>query len=253
MDLQRVIRPGISGDFSEDFHRMKRTVLAIVPARGGSKGIKDKNIVNLRGKPLIAYTLDAARNSGVIMDLVVSTDSEDIASCVESLGVSVPNLRPSHLATDTAGTAEVIAYELETFERETGRKVDELILLQPTAPLRTGSDIRVAYETFRQSKADSLISCCNAAHVHPRYLYVQKDGFLEPWLDTGPQIVRRQDMEKLYLRNGAIYIVESEYFKRTGRLVAERPALYLMPVERSVNIDTDYDLRLAEFLLENGK
>lgn len=225
-------------------------VLGIIPARGGSKGIKNKNIIDLLGKPLIHYTINSANASNCLNDIVLSTDSEEIAECARIAGLMNWSRRPEDLASDTAKSSDVMRYEILCYEKKAGKKVDTVILLQPTAPLRNAADIDTAYKTYKQSAQSSLISGYDAQSVHPQIMYTYNGNCLMPLLQAGNEIVRRQDMANIYVRNGAVYITNRDYLMRTGRVVCNSPALYEMPRHRSINIDTLEDLDLASFYLE---
>ncbi len=229
-------------------------VLGIITARGGSKGIEDKNITLLADKPLIQYTIEAAQNSSALGDLILSTDSQKISDCAATFELKCNELRPAHLATDEAKSCDVIRYEIDNYEARTGQRVDTIILLQPTAPLRTSRDIDDAYAIYedRNSNQSSLISCYNAESVHPRIMYRKERDHLTPLLEEGRDIIRRQKMFKAYVRNGALYIVDRDYFMETGKTICESPALYEMSKERSINIDSPEDLELASFYLQRA-
>nr|MBI1231053.1 acylneuraminate cytidylyltransferase family protein [Cytophagales bacterium] len=227
--------------------------LGIITARGGSKGIKGKNIVPLCGKPIIHYTIESALCADCLDDIILSTDDQAIIHCALDAGLKCHGLRPDHLATDEAKSNDVIAYEVDQYEERTGQSVDRILLLQPTTPLRTSLDIENACSIFGEEKQSSLISCYNADFVHPRIMYEDTGEHLEPFLDVGHKIVRRQDMRPVYIRNGAIYLTDRRYFEETKRLVCDTPLLYEMPRSRSVNIDTQEDLELAAFYLQRIK
>ncbi len=224
--------------------------LGIITARGGSKGIKDKNIVPLNGRPLIHYSIDAAKGCDCIDDLVLSTDSQKIADIAERAGLSCEGLRPDYLSTDAAKSADVLKYEIELYQNKTNQKIDTVILLQPTAPLRCAEDIDKAYDLYVSGGQKSLISCYNADFVHPQIMYEKEGETLSPFLKEGHTIVRRQEMKPVYVRNGAIYIFDCDYFLDSGRTVCEKPALYEMPKNRSINIDAPDDLELAAFFMQ---
>jgi CMP-N,N'-diacetyllegionaminic acid synthase len=224
-------------------------VLGLIPARGGSKGIKNKNIAQICGKPLIAYTIEAARGSSVLDDLVLSTDSPDIAAVAAQHGLSSGALRPAHLATDEAKSADFIRHEIEQYERREGRKINTLVLLQPTTPLRTAEDINNAYKIYRESGQKTLISCYDGESVHPVVMYKKEGTHLVPFTGDG-KIIRRQEFPPVYVRNGAFYIMDRDYFMETGRTVSDTPAFYEMPRRLSVNIDEPADIELAEFFLQ---
>jgi CMP-N,N'-diacetyllegionaminic acid synthase len=223
-----------------------RFVLAVIPARGGSKGIKDKNIRPLAGKPLIAFSIEAAKSSELLGDFLVSTDSKRIAEIARSLGAPVPFLRPASLAQDSSPTVDTLIHAVEWYEREKGRRVDAVAILQPTAPLRLGSDIDAALQIFFEGKARSLFSCFQETSSHPLVMYIEAEGLLKPLLSDHDAVVRRQDFPPVYVRNGAIYIASRELVIDERRIRDDRSMLYLMPRERSVNIDELDDFEEAE-------
>lgn len=227
--------------------------LGIITARGGSKGIKDKNITPINNKPLIHYTIEAAKNSEVLNDLILSTDSQRIMDCAQLAGLNKTSLRPDHLATDHAKSNEVLYYEVNKYQEENDRVVDVIILLQPTSPLRTSTDIDNAYKLYQASSSKTLISCYNAESVHPQIMYKKNtNNQLTPFLEGGRNIIRRQDTEPLYIRNGAIYIIDAQYLLETKQTVCDSPTLYEMPKQTSLNIDVPEDLNLASFYLNGG-
>lgn len=224
--------------------------LGIITARGGSKGIKDKNIVSINNKPLIHYTIEAAQKSQILSDLTLSTDSQKIVDCAQSASLDETRLRPEHLSTDQAKSNDVLYYEINRYQEENNQVVDNIILLQPTSPLRTSMDIDNAYKEYTNSNSKTLISCYNAESVHPHIMYKKNtDKLLTPFLKSGNKIIRRQDTETLYIRNGAIYIMDARYFLETRKTVCDSPTLYEMPRSRSLNIDAHEDLSLASFYL----
>ena len=224
--------------------------LGIITARGGSKGIENKNIAELCGKPLIHYTIEAAQKAKGLSDIILSTDDPKIVQCADKAGLSSSSLRPAHLATDTAKSNDVLLYEIERYENETGQSIDNIMLLQPTAPLRTSDDIDAAYAIFKSSEQKTLISCYNAEAYHPQIMYKKCGETLTPFIEEGKTIIRRQEMEQVYIRNGAIYLSDVEAFKNTKNLVGETPLLYEMSREASINIDTVDDLDLAAYYLK---
>lgn len=232
-----------------------KRVIAIVPARGGSKGIKNKNIVDIAGKPLIAYSLNAAQESKYIDAIVVSTDSAQIADVAEKYGASVPYLRPDKLATDTAKTIDVIVELLNTLSNR-GDIYDILVLLQPTSPLRTAEDIDRALEMHIENQGASIVAVSEVAD-HPVLMrYVDENGKLDKLLNEN-STVRRQDMRKVYRVNGAIYINRIEEINAATSF-NDNELGYIMSKERSVDIDTPVDLELMKYYLgihmkkENG-
>lgn len=228
-------------------------ILGVIPARGGSKGIPDKNIRLLAGKPLIAYTIEAGRASRLLTDVVVTTDSERIAEIAVALGAKVPFLRPKELATDDAKTIDAVRHAVLEYERRNDLLVDVVVLLQPTSPLRTAKDIDTAIVQYRESPdARSLVSCYDATSVHPAIMYRQgRKGRLQAYL-KGAVALRRQKFEQLYVRNGAIYIAGRELVVGENLMYDDNPHGYVMPRERSINIDEPFDLEIAACLLAKG-
>ena len=223
--------------------------LGIIPARGGSKGIKDKNIRTLADKPLIAYTIEAARASMELGDCLVSTDSERIAGVAKEFGASVPFLRPAELARDESPTVDALVHAIGWYEREHGMRIHAVVVLQPTAPLRTAKDIDESIRLFREGRARSLFSCYAESTAHPVVMYLEVDGLLKPLLGDKDVVIRRQDFPPVYVRNGAIYIAERGLVLEERRIRDDRSRLYLMPRERSINIDEPGDFEEAERLL----
>lgn len=230
---------------------MKEKILAIIPARSGSKGIKDKNIRELNGKPLIAYTIEVARESNLFEDIVVSTDSEKYAEISKEYGAIVPFLREENLSTDTASSLDVILDVLEKMER-LGKKYETIILLQPTSPLRTVEDLKEAYNLYLNKKANAVISVCEMEHSplwsNTLSLDNKMDGFLKNIGNTN-----RQQLEKYYRINGAIYIANIEYFKKYKNFYYENSYAYIMSRENSIDIDEEIDLKITEYLFNERK
>ena len=220
-------------------------ILAVVPARGGSKGIARKNIIPLAGQPMIAYTLSAAQTANSIDRLVVSTDDDDISAVCLSFGVEVL-MRPAELADDHAETRAVLLHVVETLAKE-GYAPDAVMTLQPTSPLRTAIHIDEAVAVFEADPlADSLVSCVRVPHnYHPNSIMrLNDEGYLEPFSNV-PFPTRRQDKEPVYARNGAAI-----YITRTARLdeyiFGGRLLRYMMGNDSSIDIDTVDDLLEAE-------
>lgn len=227
---------------------MKEKNLAIIPARSGSKGIKDKNIKELNGKPLIAYTIEVARKSKIFEDIVVSTDSEKYADISKKYGALVPFLREEKLSGDQASSLDVILDVLEKM-KQLGKEYDTLILLQPTSPLRTEEDLKQAYEFYLEKKASAVVSVCEMEHsplwANTLPLSKKIDNFLR---DIGNK--NRQQLEKYYRINGAIYIVNVEYFKKYKNFYQEDSYAYIMSRENSIDIDEEIDFKIAEYLIK---
>jgi len=226
------------------------SVLGIVPARAGSKGIPNKNIKLLAGKPLIVYTVEAAQKSGVFDRLLVSTDGQEIARVARLAGADVPFLRPAELASDTAGMMAVICHTVEWLE-ERGVTYDCVVLLQPTSPLRTAEDIVAALELFVEREADVVVSVCEAEH-HPWWCgTLAADGALTGFLLPEVPVVR-QGLPRYYRLNGALYLARWEFAKSGNNWFGPRSYAYVMPRQRSVDIDDPVDFILAEALLLRG-
>jgi CMP-N,N'-diacetyllegionaminic acid synthase len=224
------------------------TVLAVVPARGGSRGIPRKNVRPLWGRPLIVYTLDAALASRAITRLIVSTDDDETARVVEAHGVPVPFRRPPELATDTARQIDVVRHALQVAEAGDRLVYDVVVLLQPTAPLRTAADIDGALRTLSETGADSVVSMSEPLIDNPFYAHTIEGDRPVPLIPNATAFTRRQEFPRAYIRNGAIYAARRSVIA-AGALAGSDLRVYIMPPERSINIDTPLDLEVAEFLL----
>lgn len=221
-------------------------MIAIIPARGGSKGLPGKNIRPLLGKPLIAYTIECARNARSIDRVVVSTDDPKIADVARSFGGEVPFLRPAALATDTAQAVDNYIYTVERLSRESNSAIDSFVVLLPTAPLRISDDIDRAVELFLAKNADSVVSYTPESHPIRWHRYLDDDGsFVNIFNDT---LANRQDLRTSYYPNGAIYVFRTSLIQRR-RYYSDRSYAYIMPNSRSVDIDTIEDFEFAEFLM----
>ncbi|MFA5974901.1 MAG: acylneuraminate cytidylyltransferase family protein [Elusimicrobiota bacterium] len=231
--------------------RRSPIILAIIPARGGSKGIPHKNIKRLIGKPLLQYSIEAARKSRRLTDYMVSTDSRSIRAIALKLRCPTPFLRPHRLATDRASTLSVLQHAALFFERRTGLKVDAVMSLQPTAPLRTPEDIdRCIGLLQKYPRADSVVSFYVADNAHPNYMYVTTGPYVKPLLGKkATPFQRRQEFKPVLVRNGAIYLVRRHILFGASSLVGNKIIPYLMPRERSINIDHPFDFQLAAILL----
>lgn len=228
--------------------RTNEGCLAVIPARGGSKGLPDKNIRLFAQKPLIEHSIVAALNSKYVQEVVVSTDNSKIAEVAKQAGASVPFLRPSELSTDTARVIDAMKHAVGFYEEKLKCFFSYIMLLQPTSPLRQSLDIDQAFELLLQNNADSLQSVCEA-ETHPYLLRTIKNGQLTPYLTHEMEHKRRQDLDHLFALNGAIYIVKRDVLMRDDALIGNKNCGYVMPKERSVDIDCEADLLLAEFYL----
>jgi CMP-N,N'-diacetyllegionaminic acid synthase len=220
------------------------SLLALIPARGGSKGIPRKNIKSLAGKPLIGWTIDVAKQASCIDRIVVTTENEEIAAVARELGAEVPFMRPTELATDeTPGIAPVLhaLKQLPDYEW--------VLLLQPTSPLRTHTDIEAIWQLCQSSAAPSAVSITEVSK-HPYWMYAEDDqGRLRPFISGRPDITRRQDLPAAYALNGALYLAKTEWLLQQGGFIGPETVGYVMPPERSADLDTEQDWRWVEFLI----
>jgi CMP-N-acetylneuraminic acid synthetase len=230
------------------------TVLGIIPARGGSKGVPRKNIRPLAGKPLLQYTAQAARAAKRLTRVILSTDDKEIADVGRQCGLESPFLRPAHLATDSTPTLAVIEHLLGWL-KERGENYDAVCLLQPTTPLRRAQDIDACIELLETSGADAVVSVAPVpAEFNPHWVYFKdKAGFLK--LSTGEPnpIPRRQDLPPAFHRDGSIYVTRRQVILEQHSLYGGRVAAYCVDPERTVNIDTLEDWERAEQLLRSLK
>jgi CMP-N-acetylneuraminic acid synthetase len=224
------------------------TVLALIPARGGSRGIPRKNIVPLAGKPLIEYTVRAALGAASLHRIVVSTDDAEIADIAQNCGAEVPFRRPDELADDTTAGLEVVLHALHWLRRNEDYVPDYVVELQPVAPLRTAADIDRAVTLLVTTGADSVAGLVETQH--PYYTRRLVDGRVKPFLPDTPEAFRRQDLPTVYRLNGAILAARTDVVTQKHTLYGDDMRGYVMPPERSVDIDTVDDLKTAEFLLE---
>jgi CMP-N,N'-diacetyllegionaminic acid synthase len=228
-------------------------MLAIIPARGGSKGLPGKNIRPLAGKPLIVYSIEAALAAESVSRVICSTDSEEIAAVARAAGAEVPFLRPAELAQDNSLAIDNYIYTVDRLIGE-GMAIEEYCVLLPTAPLRNSADIDGAADVFYRNQADSVISFYPAPHPVQWHHIIDKKGVLRKYFseDDG-RLANRQDEKESYLPNGAIYIFRHSILKGTYQYYTDRTYPYLMPANRSVDIDTIDDFEYAAFLLSLQK
>lgn len=222
-------------------------MLVVIPARGGSKGVPGKNIKVLEGKPLIQYTIDAAREVFADEDIIVSTDSEKIRETVMNLGLEVPFLRPQHLAIDTAGTYEVLLHAVDFMEKE-GRQYETLVLLQPTSPFRTARHIRRALELYHNDL--DMVSAVKETGSNPYYVLKEENelGFLETSKKGG--FKTRQECPKVWETNGSIYIINIQSLKERPINQFSKIKKYVMDEISSLDIDTPMDWEIAKLFIK---
>ena len=222
-------------------------MLAIIPARGGSKGLPGKNLRLLTGKPLISHTIQTALSSPEITRVIVSTDDADIAEVAQKYGADVPFMRPADLATDDSLAIDTYKYTVDKLIRDEGGDIVDFMVLLPTSPLREASDISNAVKLFRDKKADSVISVIKEDKPISWFKKLDTEGRI---LENDITLKNRQDEDDYYCPNGSIYIFKKELIDE-GKYYSDKTYAYVMPKHRSVDIDTQFDFNYAEFLLKN--
>jgi CMP-N-acetylneuraminic acid synthetase len=225
-------------------------VLGIVPARGGSKGIPRKNITPLLGKPLLAYTAESALAARRLSRIILSTDDEEIARVGLEFHLEVPFLRSPELAGDETSTIPVLQDVVRRLEAE-GESYDAVLVLQPTNPLRLPEDIDGSIALLEQTGAESVISFVEVGDNHPaRMKFITPEGkVLDPPFAEQVEGQRRQDLPKLYLRDGSIYLTRRQVLMEQNSVKGRDCRAWIIPQERACNIDTPFDLFIAEQLL----
>lgn len=220
--------------------------LGVITARSGSKGIKDKNIRNLNGKPLIAYTIESALNSIYIDEVMVSTDSENYADISRKFGANVPFLRSEKNSTDTAKSVDVLLEVLDEYKK-IGQEFDNVVLLQPTSPLRTYKSIDRAFEMMSEKNADSIVSVCECEHNPLLSITLPADLKLFKLIKSD-NLLRRQELSKFYRLNGAIYISKVSVFREIQSFYGRDSYAFIMEQKESIDIDSELDFEYVEFL-----
>jgi len=229
----------------------KELFFFIVTARNGSKRLSKKNILPLAGKPLIAWTIETALNSKYINEVIVSTDDNEIAEISKKSGAKVPFIRPAHLATDTANSFDVVKHALDFYKKELHTEFEFLILLQPTSPLRTSSDIDNSIEILKTKKADAVVSVCKTEHSLLECNTLPADLSLNNFLTDKIKNKRLQDLPVYYRINGAIYICSVHRFlDEKTFFLSDNIYAYIMESEYSVDIDSQLDFDLANLILQ---
>ena len=221
-------------------------IISIIPARGGSKGIPRKNIKLLNGKPLISYSIDASNSCSLIDDTYVSTEDAEISEISKGNNAEVIE-RPDELAGDDSSSIDVILHVLDYLENK-GELPDLFVLLQPTSPLRTSEDIEASINSFLESDCDSLVSVCELDH-RSLLNFSLEDGFLVQNNNESLFNSRRQDIPTYYSLNGAIYITTPEFIRKNKSFYSDKTIPHVMSKEKSIDIDTSFDFKLAEFIL----
>jgi N-acylneuraminate cytidylyltransferase/CMP-N,N'-diacetyllegionaminic acid synthase len=228
-------------------------VVAIIPARGGSKGIPQKNIHPLDGKPLIAYTIEVAFEASCVDRVIVTTDDPLIANVAQRYDAEVPFLRPPELARDNTPGIAPLLHAIRWLEHTEDYRPEYVVLLQPTSPFRTAEDIDASYQQLKKCKGDAIVSIC-ASHQHPYWmLKLTEDGRLTSFLRTAKEYVRRQDLPDAYAYNGAIYLAKREVVLAKETFDTDRTYGYVMPPERSLDIDGPWELQVAELVMQHRR
>lgn len=225
-------------------------VLALIPARGGSKGIPRKNIAPLGGKPLIAWTIAAARSATRVSRVVVSTDDAEIADVARAAGAEVPFLRPAEISNDAAPALPVIVHAVGWLEANGGWSAEAVVYLQPTSPFRDAADIDAAIASLQDGAADTIVSVVEVPHnMSPSSLMEVRDGWLSFMVPPEQRQFRRQAKQRLFARNGPAILLNRRSVIDNGELYGERIAAYEMPRLAALDIDEPEDLAVAEALL----
>lgn len=228
---------------------MKKSIIAIIPARSGSKGLKDKNIKLFNGNPLLAYSIQAAQESGIFDEIFVSTDSELYADISRKFGASVPFLRSNELSSDTASSWDVVKDVLARYE-ELGKIFEYVVLLQPTSPLRTSQDIQDAFSLLIEKDANAVVSVCEVDHSPLWCNTLPEDGSLVNFISKDIVTKSRQKLQTYYRINGAIYVVKTDYLFKVDSIYDSGCYAYRMDKRKSIDIDDQLDFQIAETLFQ---
>lgn len=231
--------------------QFKKKILAIIPARGGSKGIPGKNILPIAGKPLLAWTIKAALESKLIDRTIVSSDDEGILRIASKFGAE-PVKRPKSMAGDKSPFNLLIFHALGYLKKKEKYVPDVLVYLQPTSPLRNSKDIDQALSSLK-GKATGVLSVYEIDNKFLKSFIINKDGFIQGVSNNNFPFMNRQDLPKIFMSNGAIYVVKRGFFLKTGRLFSNKTVPFVMDDEKSLDIDSVEDLKKAEKILRNQK
>lgn len=227
-----------------------KSFIAIIPARGGSKRLPRKNVLNLGGKPLIAWSIEAVLSCQIVDEVMVTTDDEEIATVATKFGANVPFLRPAVLASDTATSFDAIKHAVDFYKHELGREFDFVVLLQPTSPLRNAENIVEAIELLVKKNADAVISVCEVDHSPLWANTLPSDLSLDKFLRDEVKNARSQDLPKYYRLNGAIYICSTErLLEEKSFFISSNNFAYVMNKEKSVDVDDLFDFKMAKCIL----
>lgn len=230
---------------------IQNKILAIIPARGGSKGVPKKNIRNVNGKSLIAWTIEAANQSKYLDKTILSSDSQEIADVATTYGCEVPFLRPDHLAKDETPMSDVVLHAIDVLQG-----YDYVVLLQPTSPQRLAKDIDLAIELCLKGGFNACVSVTESAKNPSWMFFLEEDCRLQPVLpDMRAKVgeLQRQALRKSYVLNGAIYIAKIDWYRQNMSFVSGETVAYEMPQYRSIDIDTEWDMGYFEYLLTRNR
>lgn len=227
-----------------------KRILAIIPARGGSKGLPGKNIRELCGKPLIAWSIEHAQKSKYIDEIFISTDSQEIADVAEQYGAPCPELRPEYLARDAAPSWEFIVYTLEKMEKE-GKHFDYFILLEPTSPLRDETDVDKSIEMLIDKlEVESCVGVCKAEDVHPAFMLTLSDaGLIQPY-EPKFRVLRRQDLTPVYYFEGSVYVSSVKAYLEKKTFYHDKTLPYIVPKWKSFEVDDIIDFTIIEAMMK---
>lgn len=228
-----------------------KRVLGIIPARGGSKGLPGKNLKILINKPLIAWSIQAAKNSKYIDYFLVSTDSEEISDTAKKWGADVPFLRPKELATDEAPSSWLIEHAI-LFLKEKGETFDYVVLIEPTSPLRDSIDIDQALDKIEEKSGEAIVSVCKAETIHPAFMFtINETGQMNTFLPGDDFVVlRRQDLEPVYFTEGSVYISKIDAYLEKKTFYHKGTLAYIVPKWKSIEIDDEIDFHIAETIVK---
>lgn len=228
-----------------------KKVLAVIPARGGSKGLPKKNILNFCGKPLIAWSIEQALNTPEIDKVIVSTDSEEIAEIARKYGASVPFIRPDFLAGDTASSIDVLLHAVDFLHENEKENYEYLVCVEPTSPLREVKDISGALNALNPKLSiESVVGVAQTESIHPAYLYKIEEEKLIPYLEKHPNSLRRQELEVLYHLEGSVYAATIDSLRTKRGFYHELTAAWVVERYKSIEIDEYSDFIQAEALMK---
>jgi len=229
-----------------------KTFLAIIPARGGSKGLPSKNIKMICGKPLIAWTIEAGLKSKYLDEVMVTTDYQKIADVAKEFGASTPFLRPNDLASDTATSFEAIEHAIDFYRKKLNQEFDLVVLLEPTSPLRIANDIDTAIEMLMNSTAESIVGICRTEDQNPAFLtYKDENNFIRGYETTEMKVLRRQDINDVYFFEGTVYISETNALLHKKTFYHNKTIGYEVPKYKSLEIDDIYDFVMVEAIMQH--